>query len=72
MLKHRHEDYHKSPAVGVCEACGRHIELGAFTNTCACGADYNGSGQRLAPREQWGEDTGEHPSDCVGPFREED
>ena len=37
-----------------------------LTNTCrACGADYNGFGQRLAPREQWGEETGEHWSDLM-------
>jgi len=36
------------------------IQLGSFTNTCEkCGADYNMSGQHLAPREQWGWDTGE-------------
>lgn len=36
-----------------------------FTNTCElCGADFNFAGQRLAPREQWGEETGEHWSDC--------
>lgn len=29
------------------------------TNTCECGADYNMSGQRLADRGQWGEETGE-------------
>jgi len=28
-------------------------------NTCDCGKDYNGSGQLLAPRSQWGEETGE-------------
>jgi len=42
-----------------------------------CGADYNSSGQRLAPREQWGWDTGESVSDIlmadwpVGVSREE-
>lgn len=31
-----------------------------MTNTCdKCGADYSVSGQRLAPRSQWGWDTGE-------------
>jgi hypothetical protein len=46
------------PKVGICE-CGREIELEHFTNTCECGRDYNSSGQELAPREQWGEETGE-------------
>lgn len=52
------------PAVGICDVCGREVTLSAFTNTCRCGADYNASGQRLAPRSQWGEETGEHWSEC--------
>lgn len=52
-------------AVGKCDDCGRRVTLYGFTNTCDCGADYNSSGQRLAPREQWGEETGEHWSDCI-------
>lgn len=51
------------PSVGECD-CGAHIELRNFTNTCRCGRDYNGSGQLLAPREQWGEETGEHWTEC--------
>ena len=59
------------PRVGLCP-CGEEIELEGFTNTCDCGRDYNWAGQELAPREQWGEDTGEHWTECVGPFSEED
>jgi len=33
---------------------------------CECGRDYNMSGQLLAPRAQWGEDTGESPSEILG------
>lgn len=45
--------------------CGNVIDGRAFTNTCdRCGADYNNAGQRLAPRSQWGEETGEHWTDC--------
>jgi hypothetical protein len=52
------------PAVLECD-CGEHIRLQDFTNTCDnCGADYNLFGQLLAPREQWGCETGEHPSEC--------
>ena len=47
-------------AVGLCE-CGREVELDGFTCSCECGAEYNSSGQLLAPREQWGEETGEAP-----------
>lgn len=45
--------------------CGRKVECYDFTNTCErCGADYNFAGQRLASREQWGEETGEQWFDC--------
>jgi hypothetical protein len=48
----------------VVECCGQEIECPDFTNTCEiCGADYNWNGSHLAPREQWGEETGEHPAD---------
>ena len=50
-------------AIGRC-GCGAEVELSGFTNTCdKCGAEYNWAGQALAPREQWGEETGEHPAD---------
>lgn len=55
-----------------CE-CGAEVFCPEFTNTCDhCGADYNMSGQLLAPRSQWGEETGERPEDCVGPFDDDD
>jgi hypothetical protein len=54
-----------TPAVGECNHCGRDVHLHGFTNTCECGADYNMSGQELAPREQWGEETGESVSDIL-------
>ena len=57
------ENSYTSPAIGKC-GCGRHVTLANFTNTCECGADYNSSGQALAPRSQWGEETGEHWTDC--------
>lgn len=42
-------------------ACTAKITLSSgWANTCpSCGSEYNGSGQRLAPRSQWGEETGE-------------
>ena len=49
-------------AVAECDHCGCLVSLHGFTNTCDnCGADYNLSGQLLAGREQWGEETGETP-----------
>jgi hypothetical protein len=50
--------------IGRCE-CGELIELGGFTNTCECGRDYNWNGSLLAPRQCWGEETGEHWLDVV-------
>jgi len=53
-----------SDAVGRC-SCGRNVLLDSFTCPCDCGRDYNQSGDLLAPREQWGEETGEHWSECL-------
>lgn len=55
----------REPAIGLCEVCGAHVELSSHTNSCGCGNEYNGFGQRLAPRWMWGDETGEHPSECV-------
>jgi len=55
----------KEPKIGKCE-CGETVELENFTNTCSqCYADYDSSGNRLAPRSQWGEESGEHLSDIL-------
>lgn len=56
-----------NPAIGECNHCpGVEVELRGFTNTCEkCGTDYNSSGQELAPRSQWGEETGESVSDIL-------
>ena len=53
----------RQPPIVTC-TCGRKVECPNFTNTCDCGADYNFAGQLLAPRDQWGEETGEHWFDC--------
>ena len=54
------------PAIGICDACGKDVVLDhTMTNTCECGAEYNLCGQRLAPREQWGEETGETESEIM-------
>lgn len=53
------------PRVGLC-ACGCEVELERFTNTCErCERDYNSAGQELAPRDQWGEETGEYLGDIL-------
>jgi len=54
------------PAVAKCDRCGAHVDLYGFTNTChGCGADYNMSGDMLADRSQWGEETGESLDDIL-------
>jgi hypothetical protein len=60
----RREHHWREPAVGRCD-CGREVDLGGFTNTCECGADYNSAGQLLAPRSHWGEETGETAADIM-------
>lgn len=60
----KYEWDYTQPAIGKC-CCGREVELSNFTNTCECNRDYNSSGDLLAPRSQWGEDTGEYPSDIL-------
>jgi len=47
------------------KCCGVWLTCDGFTNTCSCGKDYNFSGDLLAPREQWGEETGEHWTDII-------
>lgn len=46
--------------------CGAWLMCDGFTNTCSqCGQDYNFAGQSLAPRECWGEETGECVADLL-------
>lgn len=41
-------------------SCGEEVICSnTWTNFCDCGAEYNRTGQELAPRSQWGEETGE-------------
>lgn len=60
----KHERWNHIPGEGTC-TCGEVVTLRGFTNTCDCGRDYNMSGQELAPRAQWGEETGESASDIL-------
>jgi hypothetical protein len=62
----KYEHSYTEPAIGLCEDCGEEVVLDGFTCTCdRCGADYNSFGQRLASREQWGEETGESLADIL-------
>jgi hypothetical protein len=50
----------------TCSCYGNDIVCDQFTNTCGnCEADYNMNGIQLAPRSQWGEETGETYSDIM-------
>lgn len=51
--------------------CGAEVFLdNIMTNTCErCDRDYNINGQLLAPRSQWGEETGEYLSDILSSDR---
>lgn len=61
---YENEFNYRVPAQIKC--CDKWLSLGNFTNTCdKCGTDYNGSGQTLTPRRFWGEETGEHWTDCL-------
>lgn len=57
----RFEGRYYEPAVVVCNRCKGEVTLSSsWANSCPdCGVEYNGSGQELAPREFWGEETGE-------------
>lgn len=64
IIQQRDASKHQS-RIGICEECGEEVYCDHFTNTCECGADYNMSGQRLAHRAQWGEETGETLADIL-------
>lgn len=51
--------------ITIVTCCSEDLFCENFTTTCPhCGGDYNGNGSLLAPRLQWGFDTGEHWTDC--------
>jgi hypothetical protein len=54
--------------------CGADFELiDWFEEQCPkCGRSYNGAGQELAPKSQWGEETGETLADIYSPIDPEE
>jgi hypothetical protein len=75
-LKRRMQHYiqpETTYAEGYCDRCGELVVLyDSFLTTCdECGADYNGSGQLLAPRSQWGWETDESLGDIFNPLPED-
>lgn len=59
-----HEQSYVEDGSGEC-ICGRHVAITrSWANACGgCGREYNGSGQLLADRSCWGEETGESVTD---------
>lgn len=60
-----------TPGIIRC-VCGCRLENwrpGGDVDCDKCGREYNSSGQLLADRSQWGEETGEHPADIAQAFR---
>jgi len=55
----KREHSYKEPAILHC-LCGRNVTLFHDDVQCKCGRHFNIFGQELAPRSQWGEETGEH------------
>lgn len=46
--------------------CSEELPCPNFTNVCPiCGSSYNWAGQLLAPRDCWGEETGESVEDIL-------
>ncbi len=69
----KYQNVARYPAIIECDVCRNHVSLdSAWLNPCSCGADYDGAGNRLAPRSQWGEETGESLSDILGCGRPDD
>lgn len=74
-MKVRHEEITRSSALDgrpvkvmvavVRCTCGVEVWCDGFTNPCSCGADYGPGGTLLAPRWQWGEETGEQAEDLL-------
>ena len=62
------EDPKGHSSINEIKCCNKWIWLDQWTNTCdTCQSDYNMQGNKLAPRSQWGEETGESLSDILGP-----
>lgn len=64
-IKREYETSYWEDGHGTCE-CGREVYLQlSLVNECECGREYNASGQQLAHRSRWGDDTGESVSEIL-------
>ena len=61
LVKSSYERFIKGYKVIECKTCSGHVNLiSSWANSCdKCDSEYNGAGQLLAPRDHWGEETGE-------------
>lgn len=69
----RSENTYTEPAAIRCR-CGAEVVLySSWASECEkCGTEYNGGGQALAPRSQWGEETGESVADMESGYDPEE
>lgn len=58
---------YREPMIIKC-SCGSRLELwSSWANPCdRCHREWNSDGSELAPRSQWGEETGETQADFIG------
>lgn len=52
--------------------CGLKVYCTGDINPCECARDYNLSGQVMAPRSHWGEETGETAADILRPIGDDE
>lgn len=75
LIQRKERDDHGrviQPALLKCE-CGKIVEFWSHHDeTCSCGREYNCFGQMLAPRSQWGEETGETLGEILSGWGAED
>ncbi|HUU60093.1 MAG TPA: hypothetical protein VMZ50_11160 [Phycisphaerae bacterium] len=50
--------------------CGLKVYCTGNINACKCARDYSLSGQVMAPRSAWGEETGETAADILRPIQD--
>lgn len=52
--------------------CGLKLVCSHDVNECECARDYNLAGQEMAPRNLWGEETGETAGDILRSVGDDD
>ena len=72
LIQHWHRDdagnAHPCIIKCDCECVLEGYRPGGDVGCDRCGREYNSSGQLLADRSQWGEESGEHPAEIAQAF----